>query len=134
VTATEKPSPMVTMSIPEFHAALKAQGVSGREHLAFKCPICGTIQSAADLMRATSKSSFDEVEKWLAFSCIGRFTDAGAWKKGQPPGKGCDWTLGGFFSLHNLEVVDESGKRHPRFEIATPEEAQAHERAQVVAA
>lgn len=133
-TETEKPSPMVTMSIPEFHAALKAQGVSGREHLAFRCPICGTIQSGADLMRATGKSSFDDVEKWLGFSCVGRFTGAGEWKRGQPAGKGCNWTLGGLFQVHKLEVIDEKGVSHARFEIATPEEAQAHERAQAVPA
>jgi hypothetical protein len=39
---------------------------------------------------------------------------------------GCDWTLGGLFSFAKLVVVTEDGKPHPRFEIATPEEAQAH--------
>lgn len=124
---------MNTLTIPEFHAALKAQGVGAREHCAFKCPICKTVQSAANWIRATGRS-FEEIEKSLGFSCIGRAINAGPHKNGSKPGKGCDWTLGGFFKLHKLEIVDEAGKHHPMFELATPEEAQAHERAQPVTA
>jgi hypothetical protein len=66
------------------------------------------------------------VEKYIGFSCIGRFTNAGPHKTGEPPGRGCDWTLGGLFGLQKLEVVDEEGKHHPHFEPATAEEAAAH--------
>lgn len=116
---------MQKLTIKEFHEALKAQGVSGHEHFAFVCPICSTVQSGADLMRATGKP-FAEIEKSLAFSCIGRFTDAGPFKKGKKA-NGCDWTLGGFFRLHNLVVVDEDGSEFARFELATAEQAQQHE-------
>lgn len=116
---------MKTMSLDEFQAALKAQGVS-LEHLAVKCPMCGTVQSAADLILAGAGENFAAVEKYLGFSCVGRFTNAKPWRKGDPSGQGCDWTLGGLFSLHTLEVVTEDGAHHPRFEPATAEEARAN--------
>lgn len=112
--------------VVELHAAMKAQGVSAREHIACKCVICGTVQSVDDFMRATGKPA-DEVEKYFGFSCIGRFTSAGPHKRGAKPGKGCDWSLGGLFRLHTVVVVTEDGKDHPFFELATPEEARAHE-------
>ena len=116
---------MKTMTVPEFHAALKDQGAPSREDLAFKCVICGTIQSGRSLIAAGAGKTFDDVEKFLGFSCVGRFTNAGPHQEGTPPGKGCDWTLGGLFTLHCFEVVDNEGQHHPRFELATPEEAQA---------
>lgn len=119
---------MKTLTLPEFHALLKAQDVPAIEHLAFKCPLCDTIQSAADLIDAGAGENFDEVEKYLGFSCVGR------WTHGNPPppkakkGKqiGCDWTLGGLLRFHTLEVINEKGKPCPRFEPCTPEEAQQH--------
>lgn len=118
---------MRTMTLAQFHEACGAQGVS-REHLAFKCPICSTVQSATDLIAAGAGTTFDEVEKYLGYSCVGRFTKAGPWQKDEPPGRGCDWTLGGLFQLHRLEVVTPEGKACPVFELATSEEAQAHVR------
>lgn len=114
-----------TMTVGEFHAALKAQGASCREQVALICPMCGTVQSAQDLIDAGAGSSFDEVEKYLGFSCVGRWTGAGSPRK-EPDGKACDWTLGGLFALHKLEVVTPDGNRHPRFEPATPEQFAAH--------
>lgn len=116
---------MRRITLDEFHAELKAQGVSGRMHLAFRCPMCATIQSGADFVKA----GLPEWEKYLAFSCIGRATGAGAPRK-EPDGKPCNWTLGGLFRTHTLEVVTPDGRAHPHFEPATPEGAQAHEREQ----
>ncbi|WP_375597604.1 VVA0879 family protein [Devosia sp. Naph2] len=118
---------MQKLTIKEFHEALKAQGVTSHEHFAFVCPICSTVQSAADLMRATG-NPFEVVERSLGFSCIGRFTSAGPFKEGKE-GEGCDWTLGGLLSLHKLVVVDDDGKEYPRFELANAEQAQQHEQA-----
>jgi hypothetical protein len=115
---------MRTITVEQFLTELAAQNVPD-EHLAFRCPMCGTVQSAADFIKANAGKDLDEVDKWLGFSCIGRFTDAGPHKKGTPPGKGCDWTLGGLFKIHELQVEHE-GELHPRFEICTPEEAQEH--------
>lgn len=115
-----------TISLDEFRARLKAQGVRGRMHFAFKCPICATVQSLTSFACAGAKA--DEAEKYIGFSCIGRVTGAGAPRK-EPDGNPCNWTLGGLLQIHNLVVLDEDGKPHPHFEIATPEEAQALEKA-----
>lgn len=115
---------MKTMTITEFHGALIAQGVK-REDLALICPMCQTLQSATDLIKAGAGADFDAVEKYLGFSCVGRFTGAGSPRK-EPDGKPCNWTLGGLFHTHKLEVETPDGKKHPRFEPATPEQAQAH--------
>lgn len=114
------------ISIEEFHSELRAQGVSGKHHLAFRCPMCGTIQSATSLIKAGAGKDFEQVEKFLGFSCVGRFTNAGPPRK-KPDGQPCDWTLGGLFQFHELEVIDTDGQSHPRFEIATAAEAAALE-------
>lgn len=124
---------MLTITIPEFHTALKDQGVSSREHFAFRCVMCGTIQSARSLIAAGAGTTFEDVERFLGFSCVGRWTKAGPHKKGTPPGRGCDWTLGGIFTLHCMEIEDGEGTKHPRFDLASPEEAQALERAKAAA-
>lgn len=111
---------MRKITLAEFRAELKAQGVE-RDHLALVCPMCGTVQSAKSLIAAGAGADFEEVEKYLGFSCVGRFTGAGG--ENRTKGKGCDWTLGGLFHLHKLEVITEDGTHHPRFEVATPEEA-----------
>lgn len=112
---------MKTISVAELHAQLKAQGVP-REHLAFVCPRCDTVQSATDLIDAGAGESFQEVEKFLGFSCVGRWTGAGGPRR-KPDGNPCNWTLGGFFRLHKMEVETENGEKHPLFEPATPEKA-----------
>lgn len=116
---------MKLMTVIEFHAALMAQGVKSQCELALICPMCGTVQNGKDLIAAGAGSTFDDVEKYLGFSCIGRFTGAPSPRKA-PDGKPCNWTLGGLFKTHKLEVVTPDGKHHPRFEPATPEQAQAH--------
>lgn len=118
---------MRTITLDEFYRECKAQGVSGREYCAFVCPICKTIQSGSDLIIAGARETFDEVEGFLAFSCVGRFTHAGPYQLGTPPGRGCNYTLGGLFKCHTLEVMTPDGEKHPTFELATPEEAKKHE-------
>lgn len=110
---------MRTITIEEFHAELRAQDVKEREDIALICPQCSTVQSARMLIRAGAGKTFEDVEKYLGWSCVGRFN-----KAGQTP-TGCDWTLGGLLKIHCLEVVDEHGELHPRFEVATPAQAQA---------
>lgn len=121
---------MTKMTVEQFGDALRDQGVA-TEDVCFRCPLCGTIQSAQDLIDAGAGKNLDEVEKYLAFSCVGRLTH------GKPPPKekgtqeGCDWTLGGLFTFHKLTVVTPDGEKHPRFEVCTPEEAQAHKNRRV---
>jgi hypothetical protein len=116
---------MKTMTLEEFRAALKAQGVKTHADFAFVCPRCATVQSSRDLIAAGAGADFDSIEKYLGFSCFGRWTNAGPSRK-EPDGNPCNWMLGGLFQLHNLEVVTEDGEHHPRFDVATPEQAQAH--------
>ena len=119
---------MKTMTIAEYHATLKAQGTNDRTKLCMICPMCGTVQCGDDLIVAGAGKTFDDIEKYLGFSCIGR------WTHGKPPpcekdkGKqiGCNWTLGGLFHTHTLEVVTPDGDHHPRFEVATPDQATVH--------
>ncbi|WP_337058180.1 VVA0879 family protein [Pseudomonas sp. USHLN015] len=116
---------MKTVTLDEYRSALKAQGVP-REHMAWRCPMCSTVQSAADLIAAGVGDKFEAVELYLAFNCVGRYTGAGSPSEMKGQGKGCNWTLGGLFRMHELEVVTEDGKRYPQFEPASPEEALAH--------
>ena len=75
----------------------------------FKCPRCGNVQTARDFLELMTE---EETMTCFYFSCIGR------WKEGT----GCNWTLGGLFSIHKLVVVAEDAKRLPVFEFADVEE------------
>lgn len=114
---------MITMTLAEFHTAIQ-QRFSSREDVSFICPMCKCVQSARDLITAGAGPDFDSVEKYLGFSCVGRWTGAGSPRK-NPDGKPCDWTLGGLFSCHEFEVVTPDQKSHPRFALATKEEAES---------
>lgn len=122
--------PVECIDVSELHRRLDEQGVSAREHFAFVCPMCRTVQSATSLMKAGAGQSMQEVEKYLGFSCVGRFLDAPAPRK-EPDGNPCNWTLGGVFRLHKLEIVDPDGKHHPYFEIASRDDARKLEAANV---
>ena len=122
---------MKTMTLDEFHAACKAQAPSA-DQIVMKCPMCGTLQTAKDLIAAGAGDDFDAVERYLGFSCIGRFTGAGSPRK-EPDGDPCNWTLGGLFRTHRLEVITPDGKRHPRFELADLAEAEKHRAAAAIA-
>jgi hypothetical protein len=113
---------MERIPLDEFHVRCRESGVP-REHLAFKCPMCGTVQSMASIA-AAGKTTIEEAEKYIGFSCVGRLTGAGEPdRKNTPPGRGCNWTLGGLLQCHKLEVFDAAGKVHPHFEFATADEA-----------
>ena len=92
------------MTLDEYLAKLKEQGVK-KEELLFICPSCQTMQCAKDLIEAGAGKDFEGVEKYLGYSCVGR------WSKD----KGCNWTLGGLFQIHELEVITPDGEKHPRF-------------------
>lgn len=117
---------MRQVTIEEFHKELKSQGVSSKKFIAMVCPVCGSVQSMHDLICAGAGKTTDHVETYFGFSCVGRFTNAGPYKKGSDQ-IGCDWTLGGLFQIHNYEVVDAEGEIHPRFAPASAKDAQVHE-------
>lgn len=95
---------MITLTSDEFLSAIKSQNVH-RSNVTFLCPNCGTLQSANDLIKSGAGKDFTEIAPYLGFSCIGRWDNS----------KGCDWSLGGLFRIHELEVIDDKGKIHPYF-------------------
>lgn len=117
---------MIRQTLEDFKERLKAQSVGSHEHFAFRCPMCDTIQSSVDLVAAGAGANFDDVEKYLGFSCVGRWTGKEFKKDSKGKNEGCNWTLGGLFKTHKYEVETEDGEIHPLFEPATPEDAQAH--------
>lgn len=103
---------METIGIKDFiEKATKLYGPKAR-YWKFICPKCRTIQTAADLMEVGV--SKEDVQSRIGFSCIGRFDSS----------KGCNWTLGGLFQIHNLEIKDETGKLHPHFELVDAGESE----------
>ena len=113
---------MKTMTLEEFRTEMKSQGKPIGD-VTFQCPRCKTLQSANDLITAGAGKNFEEVEGYLGFSCIGRFTDniECNWTLGfshigrSTDNIGCNWTLGGLLRIHELEVVTPDGEHHPRF-------------------
>lgn len=117
---------MKTLTHQEFKDACDAQGVEKEDYL-FKCPACGTLQSQRDLMAAGVGPV--EASYHIAFSCVGRFTGQGSpyrRKKKADKNKGCNFTLAGLGSLAPVEIGGRNGGTYPSFELATPQEAQAH--------
>ena len=106
------------ITLQEYQDLIKAQGVP-MEDVKMICPMCGTIQTAQDLINAGAGKDFEEVQKYVGFSCVGRWTH-----NKPPPGEkdlgkqvGCNWTLGGVLSLHKLVVVTPDGEKYPRFQV-----------------
>ncbi|MGL3099487.1 VVA0879 family protein [Enterobacter asburiae] len=114
---------MKTLTLVEFREQLKAQNVDKLD-FALICPACRTVQSPRMLIQANAGANFEEVRKFIGFSCVGRFTGKGSPTDEKSKEHGCNWTLGGLFQIHELEVITEDGTRHPQFEPATAEQAQ----------
>lgn len=72
----------------------------------FKCVSCGHIQSIGSVL--DNNPSLKDVLDWIYQNCEGRYTK----------GHGCDWSLGGLFTMHLIEVVDDDGSRFATFEFA----------------
>jgi len=121
-TPTAKASPQVShvqvMPHEEWHAEGKRRFGDDPRKWLFVCPMCHTPQSAEDFYRAGFTAGTGEVNKVLGFSCIGRWTGAPPYDPGSPAGRGCDWTLGGLFTIHRLEIIFPDGERQPCFEFA----------------
>jgi len=119
-------SGVIRMTQGELEERLRGQGADSPLDVVFICPQCKTAQSARDLIAAGAGRTMEDVQRFVGFSCVGRFTH------GQPPPRvpgtqdGCNWTLGGLFQVHTHEYVDDQGAVHPMFEIASPETAAEH--------
>lgn len=119
---------MKTMTQDEFLAEAKRRFGEKVANWKFVCPMCGTVQSIGQLRDAViaSGGTKEDVHGYIGFSCIGRFTGQGdggitVKSRGEKWDKGCNWTLGGLFQMHTLEV-DIDGHKRPTFELADKEE------------
>lgn len=72
------------------------------------CPRCKTVQKGKELIKLGI--SREDTLGYVGYSCIGRFN-----KKEDK--RGCDWTLGGLFQIHNAEIYKD-GEIRPVFEFA----------------
>lgn len=85
---------------------------SNRDDWKFKCARCGHVQSATTARERAPGIDDGADPGWLrnhlARNCEGRLTS----------GVGCDWSLGGLFQIHKLEVIDDDGSPVPVFEFA----------------
>lgn len=115
------------LSLSEYIMACANQGVKRPEDVAVVCPSCGTVQSSRDFIVAGVAKDPVEVEMYVGTACIGRFNGASRTPEGRVPGKGCGWTVGGMLKIHTLEVQTPDGNVYPRFALASPEQARAHE-------
>lgn len=64
----------------------------------FKCPNCGNIQSYKSIKEHNPEIKLN-VDN-ITFNCEGRLNSK----------YGCDWTLGGLFQIHELEVIASENK------------------------
>lgn len=74
----------------------------------FICPVCKHKQSVNSIMKNNSNLTEKEVRDFITCECEGRHTE----------NKGCDWCLYGLFQVHNLEILQEDGKRFNVFDFA----------------
>jgi hypothetical protein len=118
---------MRKLTVAEWRAEGERRFGPDERNWKFVCPMCGTVQGAEDFYTEGFARGAGQVNKVLGFACIGRWRMAGPHQKGNPPGRGCDWTLGGLFHIHTLEVIDDEGKPHMLFDFAEPEPARAVE-------
>lgn len=86
----------------------------------FRCISCGHVQTAEDL------AALGVVNEDAAyFNCAGRYKPSalsGLSKEAKEAKTGCDWTLGGLFRIHRVEVQHpESGRFLAVFEFDHPE-------------
>ena len=107
------PKERVTMTLEAWRAeATKRFGPRGQDWR-FKCAMCGQEQSFQDFLDAGMTP--EEAQSRAHFSCLGRWVT----------GRGCDWTLGGLFRIHTVEVETPDGKKTPVFEFADPKPVEA---------
>ena len=98
---------MIKMNYEEW--IKKAKELFGKDSYEwkFKCPSCSHIQSINSWLEHNPELKAEEIENLVFFNCEGRINEK----------YGCDWTLGGLFKIHKVEV-EFNGKQVPVFEYA----------------
>lgn len=99
-----------TIPLSEFLAEASSRFGNDPNEWRFECVRCGGTQSAKEFMDLGL--SEEDASKTAHYSCIGRIDSS----------RGCDWSLGGLFSIHTLEVERPDGDVVPCFELAPPPE------------
>lgn len=93
------------------HAAWMAEAISrfGEDtgKWRFVCVSCGHVQSIDGIRERSPGRDFKLVVSQAPFACEGRWN----------PDVGCDWSLGGLFQLHTVEVVYRDGTVAPTFDF-----------------
>ena len=87
-------------SIEEWKAEAVKRFGEDSKNWKFVCPMCKTEQTPKDLI--DTGMTEDEMQGYIGFSCIGRFNNKLT---------GCDWTLGGLFQIHTVEINTGDGIR-----------------------
>jgi len=92
-----------------------------RKEWKFKCPACGYVQSFRDFEPHMDK---EEIYKYIAFSCIGRFDGHGdnTMFRGKQP---CNYAGGGLFAINPVHITDDEGNEYHRFDFADSEASQS---------
>lgn len=95
------------LTLSEWRAIAEPKFGTDIKQWKFKCCSCGGEQTLQDFIDA----KVEKAEEKFYFSCIGRYVK----------GKGCNWTLGGLFQIHQTEVISEEGKPVAVFEFSETE-------------
>ena len=81
----------------------------------FVCPACGHVASVQDWQDA------DAPETAVAFSCVGRWTEAKRQAFGGDGPGPCNYAGGGLFAINPI-AVEKDGKIHRVFDFSDPED------------
>lgn len=96
---------MKTITLEDWYKEAESKFGKDKKEWRFQCPQCGHVQTMKDFL----DNNVEEAVNKFYFSCLGRWV----------PSRGCDWTLGGLFQIHKVEVIHpEGGKNIPVFEFA----------------
>ncbi len=101
-----------TMTYEEWFAEGEKRFGKDRNYWKFVCPSCGHVAAAHDWFDADAPAGA------VGFSCVGRWTGAGAAATFKKAGGPCNYAGGGLFKLNPIAVIDAEGKEHHVFEFA----------------
>ncbi len=103
-----------------FDEAVRRLG-DNQNHWEFICPACGFVQSV-DTFRGLTDLADDQIEKYIGFSCVGRWLKEGEPREAFGRGLGpCNYAGGGLIGLNRI-AVEHEGKVTPVFAFAAAEE------------
>ena len=106
------------MTMEEWHTEARRRFGDKARYWKFVCPACGFVQSG-EIFEELTDLTRDEIVKYLAFSCVGRWLKDGtprdAFAKDDGP---CNYAGGGLIGLNPIAVSTPDGEVHRRFAFA----------------